>query len=298
MISSLTHPSLGEAVTALGKSAADRYGSAAFIAKTSPLESETDRPLSSTKPSPAATSSAPVSMAQSSSATLGTGTGPVKSGSIDAASLTGTWHARTTNGLAKTHHLLVVQPTREWELSSVTLHEGLLDAHTGLWTMDRSMTLQGHTWHGTYQTIRDENFSTTGSLNARWKRIPEGENPTHIPAELWHIRRAAKRAPVFQLQSVDPELVGLWEGTGTYHGGTASFVWSIMPSAATDLLILETTHGTLGAKDGTLQLLPAKSLRRSMTIVAFHSDSFTTSDGKVTIRWNHTPPQPSPERDL
>lgn len=104
--------------------------------------------------------------------------------------------------------------------------------------------------------------------------------------------------PVFQLKTVDPALVGRWEGTGTYAGGPASFVWSIKPSAAADLVIIETLQGTVRTKAGTTRLQPAQKRQRTVDIVAFHEEGFTTSDGKTSVRWTKVLSQPAPSPHL
>jgi len=223
---------------------------------------------------------------------------PAKSSPIDLPGLTGTWHAHAQQGAITHELLLVIQPNRAWTLSSMMQFDGVVNADAGRWSLERANTFKGLAWKGTYLTSTFQSFSSTGSLHATWSRLQPDQDPAQIPAELWELRREATSVPVFQLKTVDPALVGRWEGTGTYAGGPASFVWSIKPSAAADLLIIETLRGTIVTKAGVPRLQPAQKRQRTVDIVAFHEGGFTTSDGKTSIRWTKILPPPASSPQL
>lgn len=300
MVSSMEHPGLPESVTELGKRAAARYGGSTLVAAEPPIpDPAPSRPASSDfSMSPAAAQhTSPAAMTQTLPVAPGPSTGPTKSTPINLARLVGTWHGHSLQGTIKQELLLIIQPNRTWSLSSMMQFDGVINAEAGRWSLERSNTFKGLAWKGTYLTSTPEMFSSTGSLHATWKRLPPDQNPAQIPAELWELRHEATSVPVFQLKTVDPALVGRWEGTGTYAGGPASFVWSIKSSAAADLLILDTLRGAVVTKAGLLQLQPAQKRQRAVDIVAFREGGFTTSDGKTSIRWTKvlSPPSPSPE---
>jgi hypothetical protein len=181
--------------------------------------------------------------------------------------------------------LLIIQPNLTWSLSSMMQFDGILNAEAGLWSLERANTFKGLGWKGTYRKTTPNTFSSTGSVQATWKKLSIDQNPTRIPTELWKLRREATSVPVFQLKTVDPDLVGQWEGSGTYAGGSAAFVWAIKSTAATDLLIVDTLRGTVLTKDGIPQLRPLQKKQQRVSIIAFHDRGFTTTDGKTNLRW-------------
>lgn len=301
MVSSVKHHNRGDAVTQLARAAADRYGAQSPIAMVSGVNSSPSTGNTSAVPAPAKSSSftiSPVSSTQSLPASTPTSTGPTRSPSIDHTNVIGTWYAHATTGMKTIQQMLVIQPNHEWTLFSTVQIEGVLDTGNGTWSFERSGARKEKSWQGTYQMKQEEGFSTTGSVTAQWTKIQPGQTPSRVPIELWQMRREEHEVRVSQLKSVDPTLVGLWEGTGTYKGGKADFVWWIKKSAATDVLIMESSKGMLRVKAGILRLVPAKGNRRGMAIVALQDKSFTTSDGKVTIRWNQTSTKPSQAKEL
>lgn len=301
LVASMKHNKLPDAVTELGKTAASRYGVATLVAENPPAPSAAPPPspsASASVPPAAAPRTSQVAMTQSLPAASGTSTGPAKSGPIGQDSLTGTWHAHTMQNAINHELLLVIQPNRTWTLSTMMQFDGVVNADAGRWSLERSNTFKGLAWKGTYLTGTQQSFSSTGSLHATWTRLPPDQLPALIPAELWELRREATSVPVFQLKTVDPALVGRWEGTGTYAGGPASFVWSIKPSAAADLVIIETVQGTVRTKAGITRLQPAQKRQRTVDIVAFHEDGFTTSDGKTSVLWTKVLSRPAPSPHL
>jgi len=301
MVASIKPIDIQESVTLLGKTAAARYEALALTAAGRgpvPAASSQANGSSQATSSVAYPRTTPATMTQTLPASTGAATGPTKSGPVDPASLVGAWHAHSMQGTTKYDVLLVIQPSREWSLSSMMQFDGVLNADVGRWALERANTFKGLAWKGTYQGTTAKSFSTTGSIRATWTRLQADQPPSRIPAELWQLRREATSVPVFQLKTVDPELVGQWEGTGTYAGGTASFVWSIKPSAAADLLIVDTIRGTVRTKAGIPQLQPAQKKQRPAGIVAFHEGGFTTSDGTTSIRWTRVLPEPTEDRQL
>ncbi|MBI3355496.1 MAG: hypothetical protein HY038_01735 [Nitrospirae bacterium] len=294
MVASTKQKDLPKAVTLLGQNAAVRYGAptlAAAGSNTAPLALSSKSSLDRSTLTTAPTRTAPVTMTQTLPASSGTTTGPTKLGPIDPANLAGTWHAHPIQGRMKRDMLLVIQPNREWLLSSMIQFDGILDAEAGHWAFERANTSKGLAWKGTYQGSMANSFSSTGSIRATWARLQGDQGPAHIPTELWRLRREATGIPSFQLKTVDPELVGQWEGAGTYPGGSASFVWSIKPSTGADLLIVNQTRGTVETNGGIPQLQPVYKRHRSLSIVAFQEGGFTTSDGKASIRWTRLTPE-------
>lgn len=301
MVASMKTVDIQESVTLLGKGAATRYGTLALAAANRGPAAATPSPMTgSNQPASSATQlrTAPATMTQSLPAASGTTTGPTKSGPADLAGLVGTWHAHSSQGTTKYDLLLVIQPNRAWSLTSMTQFDGVLNADAGRWALERANTFNGLAWKGTYQGTTAHSFATTGSIRATWARLEADQPPSRIPAELWQLRREATSVPVFQIKTVEPDLVGQWEGIGTYAGGTASFVWSIKPSGAADLLIVDTTRGTLGVKAGFPQLAPANKKQRPVGVVAFHESGFTTNDGKTSIRWIRDSPGQPQDRQL
>lgn len=284
ILSSTQQKQLGESVTQLGRTAAARYG--ASLTATLP-------PTSSAPPTRPGREIHTETVASQATVTLAHGlptpsdiqAGPKKAGSFDPASLVGTWHAHVTQGMTQHDMLLIIQPNLKWSLSSMMQFDGILNAETGLWSLERANTFKGLGWKGTYRKTTPNSFDSTGSVQAIWKRLSIDATPTLIPVELWNFRREATSVPVFQLKTVDPDLVGQWEGSGSYAGGSAAFVWVIKPTAATDLLIVDTLRGTVKTKDGIPQLQPIQKKKQRVSIIAFHDRGFTTSDGKTNLRW-------------
>lgn len=293
MVSSMIQKNLPDSVTLLGKTAASRYGPPILLAAEPPAPSSDPSSTDSSMPPGTVRHASPVTMTRTVPAMPGTSTGPTKSDPINLSELTGTWHAHSQQGTIKQDLLLAIQPDRTWSLSSMMQFDGVVNAEAGRWSLERANTFKGLAWKGTYLTEAPQSFSSTGSLHAIWNRLKPNQHPAQIPAELWRLRHEATSVPVFQLKTVDPALVGRWEGTGTYAGGTASFVWSIKPNAAADLLILDTMSGTIGSKGGIPRLQPELKEQRTVDIVALHEGELTTSDGKTTIRWTKAPSPPS-----
>ncbi len=224
--------------------------------------------------------------------------GPKKTASFDPTSLVGTWYAHVAQGATQHDMLLIIQPNLKWSLSSMMQFDGILNAEAGLWSLERANTFKGLGWKGTYRKTTPTSFASTGSVQATWKRLSTDEPPTRIPSELWKFRREATSVPVFQLKTVDPDLVGQWEGSGTYAGGSAAFVWAIKPTAATDLLIVDTLRGTVQTKDGIPQLQPIQKKQQRVSVIAFHDRGFTTTDGKTNLRWTKPRSEPTEDRQL
>lgn len=305
IVASTRQKQLGESVTELGRTAAARYG-ASSTATLPPSATTTasiaDSASTSTHiPSHGArtetvASSAPMTHRLSTPSDIQAG--PKKATSFDPTSLVGTWYAHVTQGTTQHDMLLVIQPNLKWSLSSMMQFDGILNAEAGLWSLERANTFKGLGWKGTYRKTTPDSFTSTGSVQAIWKRLSIDQDPTRIPAELWKLRREATSVPVFQLKTVDPDLVGQWEGSGTYAGGSAAFVWAIKPTAATDLLIVETFRGTVQTKEGLPQLRPIQKQQQRVNIIAFHDHGFTTSDGKTNLRWTTFRSEPNEDRQL
>jgi hypothetical protein len=287
IVSSTRQKQLGESVTQLGRTAATRYG--ASLTATLPPSTTT----ASTSPpmtgrgtrTETIVSPASVTLTQTLPAPSDIQAGPQKTASFDPTSLIGSWHAHVAQGTTQHDLLLIIQPNLTWSLSSMMQFDGILNAEAGLWSLERANTFKGLGWKGTYRKTAPNTFSSTGSVQATWKKLSIDQNPTRIPAELWKLRREATSVPVFQLKTVDPDLVGQWEGSGTYAGGSAAFVWAIKSTAATDLLIVDTLRGTVQTKDGIPQLRPLQKKQQRVSIIAFHDRGFTTTDGKTNLRW-------------
>lgn len=301
MVSSIHASNLPASVMAIGKSAAERYGAAVVASQLPPAS-----PVASTDaatperqtaaPSPLRTS--PVTVAQTRAVGTTSSTGPTKASTIDTSTLVGTWQAHAMQGTTKRNFLLVVESNQSWTLSSLTQFDGLLNAESGRWSLDRMNSFNGQSWKGTYLTTQPDSFSSTGSLHGTWTRLDADHPPSKIPVELWNLRKDTTSVPIFQLKSVDHALVGIWESTGTYAGGPASFVWAIKQSAATDLFIMDQTRGTIVSKGGLVQLQPTQKRQRSLGLVAIQDGGFTTSDGKASLRWTRLMPQPEPAQPL
>jgi len=293
MVSSIQANNLSASVMSIGKSAAERYGAAVALTQippASPVE-VISSPVPDRRPGPPSPlRTSPVTVSQTRSAGETDSTGPAKSSTIDSDSLVGTWQASALQGTTKHHYLLVIKQNQSWTLSSLTQFDGVLDAESGRWALGRANTFKGQSWKGTYIAEQPNSFVTTGSLHGTWTRLTDEQLPSKIPAELWSLRNNATSVPVFQLKSVDRALVGIWESSGTYAGGPATFVWTIKSSAATDLFIMDQTRGTVVTKGGLVQLQPTQKRQRSLGIVAAQEGGFTTSDGKASLRWTrHTP---------
>ena len=201
-------------------------------------------------------------------------------------------------GTTRHNYLLEIAPTQTWTLSSLTQFDGVLDAASGRWSLDRANSFKGQSWKGTYLATQPDSFLSTGSLQGVWTRMEADQVPKKIPAELWSQRKDTTSVPIFQLKSVDHALVGTWESTGRYAGGPASFGWTIKPSAASDLFIMDQTRGTVVTKGGLIQLQPVQKRQRSIGILATQDGGFTTNDGSATLRWTRLVPQPASTQPL
>lgn len=295
IVASTKQKHLGDSVTRLSQTVAAHYGAnvAAPLQPSAPLLAK-DRGAG-TEPSSRTT---PITFARALPGPSDAKTGPQKARALDPADLIGTWHSHVSQGTTQHDILLIVKPNLEWSLSSMMEFDGVLNAEAGLWSLERANTFKGLGWKGTYRKKTADSFSSTGSVQATWARLAIDQTPKRIPAELWRLRRDATSVPVFQIKTVDPDLVGQWEGVGTYAGGSAAFVWEIKSSAATDLLIIESLRGTVQTKDGLVQLQPIKKKGPRVSIVATHDHGFTTTDGKTNLRWSKLDSEPTDDRQL
>ncbi len=301
MVSSIHASNLSASVMAIGKSAAERYGATVALSQIPPASpvAETGSSVPDRQPgAPSLLHTSPVTVTQTRTVGETDSTGLTKSSTIDTGTLVGTWQTHALQGTTKHNYLLVIEQNQSWTLSSLTQFDGVLDAESGRWSLDRANTFKGQSWKGTYVTGQPDSFVTTGSLHSTWTRLDGDQPPSKIPTELWSLRNNTTSVPVFQLKSVDRALVGVWESTGTYAGGPATFVWTIKPSAATDLFIMDQTRGTVVTKGGLVQLQPAQKRQRSLGIVATQEGGFTTSDGKASLRWTRHTPQPETPQPL
>jgi hypothetical protein len=299
MVSSIHASNLSDSVMTIGKSAAERYGAAVVASRIPPPPpgSSTDAATADLQTgSRSLLRTSPVTVTQTRTVGETDSTGPTKASTINTGTLVGTWQAHTLQGTTKHNYLLVIGQNQSWTLSSLTQFDGVLDAESGRWSLDRANTFKGQSWKGTYVTEKPDSFVTTGSLHSTWTKLDGDQSPSKIPPELWSLRNNTTSVPVFQLKSVDRALVGVWESTGTYAGGPATFVWTIKQSAATDLFIMDQTRGTVVTKGGIVQLQPTQKRQRNLGIVATQDGGFTTSDGKTSLRWTRlTPQQETPQ---
>lgn len=301
MVSSIHATDLQASVMTIGKRAAERYGATVALSQIPPASTVTASsdamPDRQTTSSPALRTSQ-VAVTQTRSVEQTGSNGPSKTSTADLRALVGTWQAHTMQGTTRHDYLLEIAPDHSWSLSSLTQFDGVLDAASGRWSLDRANSFKGQSWKGTYLTLPPDSFSSTGSLQGTWTRLATDQPPSKIPAELWGRRKNTTSVPIFQLKSVDDALVGTWESTGTYAGGPASFVWTIKASAASDLFIMDQTRGTVITKGGVTQLQPLQKRQRSIGIIAVQDDGFTTSDGKSSLRWTRLAPQPDSPQPL
>ncbi|MDH4301969.1 MAG: hypothetical protein OEV51_07825 [Nitrospira sp.] len=295
IIASTKQKHLGESVTLLSRAVASHYGATL----TTTLPPTTSNPIPSEGiPTHLVSRSTPVSLTQTLPGPSETPAGPHKAPSLDPTGLIGTWHTRSTQGTTQHNMLLIIKPNLEWSLSSMMQFDGVVNAEGGLWLLERANTFKGLGWKGSYRKKTADSFASSGSVQATWTRLAPDEDPKRIPTELWKLRREATSVPVFQIKTVDPDLVGQWEGAGTYAGGSAAFVWAIKPSAATDLLIVESLRGTVKTKDGLPQLQPIKKKSQRVSVVAIYDHGFTTTDGKTNLRWSKLHPESPEDRQL
>lgn len=293
MVSSIHASNLSDAVMTIGKSAAERYGAAVMASRIPPPPSVASADAATADRQTGAPSllrTSPVSVSQTRTVGDTDSTGPTRA-TVETGALVGTWQAHALQGTTKHNYLLVVGQNQSWTLSSLTQFDGVLDAESGRWSLGRANTFKGQSWKGTYVAEQPDSFVTTGSLHSTWTRLDGEQPPSKIPPELWSLRNNTTSVPVFQLKSVDRALVGVWESTGTYAGGPATFVWTIKASAATDLFIMDQTRGTIVTKGGIVQLQPTQKRQRNLGIVATQDGGFTTSDGKTSLRWTRLTPQ-------
>lgn len=295
IVASTKQKHLAESVTLLSRTVAAHYGAnvPAPLQPSAPLLTK-GRGTSTDL----AARTTPVTLAQTLPGPSDARTGPQKAPSLDPTDLVGTWHSRLTQGTTQRDMLLVVKPNLEWSLSSMMQFDGVLNAEAGLWSLERANTFKGLGWKGTYRKKTADSFSSTGSVQATWARLATDQDPKRIPPELWKLRRDATSVPVFQIKTVDPDLVGQWEGAGSYAGGSAAFVWAIKPSAATDLLIVESLRGTVQTKDGFTHLQPIKKKGQRVSVVAIYDRGMTTTDGKSNLRWSKLHPESTEDRQL
>ncbi|MEQ1793194.1 MAG: hypothetical protein ABL970_03300 [Nitrospira sp.] len=301
MVSSIHADNLQASVMAIGKRAAERYGATVALAQIPPASpaagtgsSMPDRQTTSTS----TLHTSPVTVTQTRSIEHTGSTGPTKASTTDTGALVGIWQAHRMQGTTRHNYLLEISPNQSWTLSALTQFDGVLDAASGRWALDRANSFKGQSWRGTYLTMQPDSFSSTGSLQGTWTRLEADQVPSTIPAELWSQRKDTTSVPIFQLKSVDHALVGMWESKGTYAGGPASFVWTIKASAASDLFIMDQTRGTVVTKGGLVQLQPVQKRQRSIGIVATQDGGFTTSDGTSSLRWTRLAPQPDAPHPL
>lgn len=295
IVASTKQKHLDESVTLLSRAVAAHYG--ATLATTLPPTASAPTANNET-PTQLVSRPTPVALTQTRPGPSETQTGPQKAPSLDPTDLIGTWHTRSTQGTTQHDMLLIITPNLEWSLSSMMQFDGVLNAEAGLWLLERANTFKGLGWKGTYRKKTADSFASTGSVQATWTRLTTDEDPKRIPTELWKLRRDATSVPVFQIKTVDPDLVGQWEGAGTYAGGPATFVWAIKPSAATDLLIVDTLRGAVKIKDGLPQLQPSKKKGQRVSVVTINDHGFTTTDGKTNLRWSKLHPESTEERQL
>ncbi|MBS0150738.1 MAG: hypothetical protein JSR31_07330 [Nitrospira sp.] len=296
IVASTKQKHLADTVTRLSRTVAERHGATL----TATIPATITSPLAEqSSPRDTGSRAVPVTLTQTRPVPETPQDGPKKSSSIDPTSLIGTWHTRVSRETTQYDLLLVIKANLEWSLSSMMEFDGIVNAESGLWSLERANTFRGLGWKGTYRITAPNSFSTTGSVQANWKRLVTDQTPSRIPAELWNLRREATSVPVFQLKTVDPDLIGQWEGSGTYAGGPATFVWAIQPTAATDLLIVDSLKGTVQSKDGLPQLHPAQKKQQRVSIIAFNDQGLTTTDGKTNLRWNRLQQsQPTETRQL
>ncbi|MGE0471845.1 MAG: hypothetical protein AB7L09_25475 [Nitrospira sp.] len=286
---------LGESVTQLSRAVATHYG--ATLATTLPPTASNSNPSEGMN-THLVSRSTPVSLTQTLPGPPEPQARPHKAPSLDPTGLIGTWHTRSAQGTTQHDMLLIIKPNLEWSLSSMMQFDGVVNAEGGLWLLERANTFKGLGWKGSYREKTADSFASTGSVQATWTRLAPDEDPKRIPTELWKLRREATSVPVFQIKTVDPDLVGQWEGAGTYAGGSAAFVWAIKPSAATDLLIVESLRGTVKTKDGLPQLQPIKKKGQRVSVVAIYEHGFTTTDGKTNLRWSKLRPESTEDGQL
>ncbi len=289
IVASTKQKHLSESVTRLSLAAASHSGATS----TTPLPPTVSNLTAKDGANPHPVSRpTPVMLSQTRPGPSDTQSGPQKAPAQDPTHLVGTWHSRVTQGTTQHDMLLIIKPNLAWSLSSMMQFDGVLNAEAGLWSLERANTFKGLGWKGTYRKKTANSFSSTGSVQATWSRLTPDQDPTLVPTELWKLRRDATSVPVFQIKTVDPDLVGQWEATGTYAGGSAAFVWGIKPSAATDLLIVESLRGTVQAKNNLLQLQPIKKQKgQRVNVVALYDHGLTTTDGKNTLRWSKLTPE-------
>ena len=259
MVSSIHASNLPASVMAIGKSAAERYGAAVVASQIPPqsptVATEASAPDRQT-PGPSPLRTSPVTVTQTRTVGPAGSAGPTKASTLDTGALVGTWQAHRMQGTTRQNYLLEILPNQSWTLSALTQFDGVLDAASGRWSLDRANSFKGQSWKGTYLATQPDSFLSTGSLQGVWTRMEADQVPKKIPAELWSQRKDTTSVPIFQLKSVDHALVGTWESTGRYAGGPASFGWTIKPSAASDLFIMDQTRGTVVTKGGLIQLQP------------------------------------------
>lgn len=295
IVASTKQKHLSESVTRLSLAAASHSG-----ATSTTLPPTVSNLTAKDEASPYAVSRpTPVMLSQTRPGPSDTQSGPHKAPALDPTHLVGAWHSRLTQGTTQHDMLLIIKPNLSWSLSSMMQFDGVLNAESGLWSLERANTFKGLGWKGTYRKKTANSFASTGSVQATWSRLATDQEPTLVPTELWKLRRDSTSVPVFQIKTVDPDLVGQWEGLGTYAGGSAAFVWGIKPSAATDLLIVESLRGTVQTKNNLLQLQPIKKQKgQRVSVVALYDHGLTTTDGKNTLRWSRLTPELAEDHQL
>jgi hypothetical protein len=247
-VSSVQHGRAVEAVTALGKFAANR-----MVAQVSSSGEPASPSLSSIM------------------------------SSVSSASWEGDWYGCQSMGLLNAKGHLILTPSGGWSLIAAMVTPGTLIADKGHWHAESFQDIL----HGTYQLAGKDSFFTTGILTVKWDKISKGQTPTRFDRTLYKaLAGVPHKTAVKRLPPVEPALLGAWEASARYLDHEEEFVWSITSNNTSEFYRAVLWRGEMERDGDGFQLLttPAKAVPFHIRVVNKDQLELSESEGG-TSQW-------------
>lgn len=218
-------------------------------------------------------------------AATGTGTGQTGLSS----QWTGDWYGCLPVGLMYGKGHLTLNESGDWALTTAVVMPGTVAADRGRWQAESYQEIL----HGTYQVAGNDRFSTTGILNVTWNRLAKDQAPNRFDPFLWQsFPPIPHKVAVKRLPSVDPSLVGTWEGSAKFVDRQEEFVWTITSANVSEFYKATSQKGRIEQHQDQLRFVLPQGKTPPLSVRLSASGQVETLDeGGTVSQWGRSEKQ-------
>jgi hypothetical protein len=198
----------------------------------------------------------------------------------------GDWYGCLPVGLMYGKGRLTLKETGDWTLTTAMVMPGTVVADRGQWQAESYQEIL----HGTYMVEGSDRFSTTGIMSVTWNKLAKQQTPNKFDPLLWKSFAAIPRkVSVKRLPTVEPSLIGTWEGSAKFVDRQEEFVWTITSSNVSEFYKATSQSGLVEQEQDRLRLVVPRSKTPPLSIRVPAPDKMELIDDAGTVsQWGRS----------